>query len=123
MAGLFGDFVAKTIAQGDIAVTSSAWVPLTATGSTGTPLPGRRHIRYNIKANPGGALALQYVARNADGTYTTPTTANLAKLSTVLPGNTTVVEPIGDNIQVFGRLAKKKGFTFNSIRVIVTEFA
>lgn len=118
MAGLFGDFVAKTITQGDVNVVATAWTPLVVSTN---PLAGRRHIRYNIKSNPGGALALQYVAKNADGTFTTPTTT--VKWTTIIPGNTTIVEPIGDNIQVFGRLVKKKGFTFSSIRVVVTEFA
>ena len=127
MAGSYGDFVARKVLQGDVAVVATAWVPLTATGSggvtTGTsPLEARRQIRYAIKSNPGGALALQYVAKNLDGTFTTPTSASV-KTSTIYPGNTTVVEPIGDAIQVFGRLVKKKGFTFNSIRVIVTELA
>lgn len=126
MAGSFNDNVARTVRQGDVAVVATAWVPLTSGGTGGittntTPLNGRRHIRYNIKANPGGALALEYVAKNADGTFTTPTTS--VKLATVFPGNTTVIEPIGDAVQVFGRLVKKKGFTFSSIRVIVTEFA
>lgn len=128
MAQSFGDPVARVVKQGDVTVPATAWVPLTATGSGGvttgtTPLEARRQIRYNIKANPGGALALQYVVKNMDGTFTTPTTAGLVKVSTVYPGNTTVVEPIGDAVQVFGRLVKKKGFTFNSIRVIVTELA
>lgn len=127
MAGSFNDNVARVVKQGDVAVVATAWVPLTATGTGGvttgtTPLQGRRHIRYNIKSNPGGALALQYVAKNLDGTFTTPTGASV-KTSTVYPGNTTVVEPIGDSIQVFGRLVKKKAFTFGSIRVIVTEMA
>ncbi len=127
MAGSFNDNVARVVKQGDVAVVATAWVPLTATGTGGvttgtTPLQGRRHIRYNIKSNPGGALALQYVAKNLDGTFTTPTSASV-KTSTVYPGNTTVVEPIGDSIQVFGRLVKKKAFTFSSIRVIVTEMA
>lgn len=128
MAGSYNDAVARVVLQGDVSVTSSAWVPLTATGNTngsaiGTvPLVARRHIRYNIKSNTGGALALQYVKKNLDGTYTTPTSASV-KTSTVYPGNTTVVEPIGDSIQVFGRLVKKKGFAFNSIRIIVTEMA
>lgn len=68
-------------------------------------------------------MALQYVSKNLDGTFTTPTASSLIKVSTVYPGNTTVVEPIGDAIQVFGRLVKKKGFTFGSIRVVVSEFA
>lgn len=103
-------------------MVATAWRPLTATGITGTPQEARRQIRYNIKSNPGGALALQYVKKNMDGTFTTPTSASV-KTSTVYPGNTTVVEPIGDAIQVFGRLVKKKGFTFDSIRVIVTELS
>ncbi len=127
MSMSYGDAVARKVLQGDVNVVATAWVPLTATGTGGStsgtvPLVARRHIRYNIKANPGGALALQYVSRNLDGTYTTPTNASV-KYSTIYPGNTTVVEPIGDAIQVFGRLVKKKGFTFSSIRVIVTEMA
>ncbi len=128
MAGSFNDPVARVVLQGDVAVTASAWVPLTATGASGvttdtSPLDARRQIRYCIKSNPGGALALQYVSKNLDGTFTTPTASSLIKVSTVYPGNTTVVEPIGDAIQVFGRLVKKKGFTFGSIRVVVSEFA
>lgn len=130
MAGAYGDFVARRVEQGDVAVTASAWVPLTSgatEGGNGTttgtvPISNRRQIRYAIKANAGGALALQYVPKNLDGTFTTPTTASV-KLSTIYQGNSIVVEPIGDSIQVFGRLVKKKGFTQGSIRVIVTEFA
>lgn len=130
MAGLYGDFVAKTISQGDVAVTASAWVPLVSGATEGVtgvttgllPLQSRRHIRYQLKSNPGGALAVVYVAKNLDGTFTTPTSASV-KTATVFPGNTTIVEPIGDAIQVFGKLVKKKGFAFDSIRVIVTEFA
>lgn len=121
MAGSYNDNVARYAIQGDCSIVATAWRPLTGTGITGTPLQGRRHIRYNIKSNPGGALALEYVTKNLDGTFTTPTTS--VKVATTYPGNTTVVEPIGDSLQVFGRLVKKKGFTFSSIRVIVTEFA
>ncbi len=128
MAGSFNDNVARVVTQGDVAVTASSWVPLTSSGVSGvttntTPLKARRHIRFNIKSNPGGALALQYVAKNLDGTFTTPGASASVKTSTVYPGNTTVVEPIGDAIQVFGKLVKKKGFSFGSIRVVVTEFA
>lgn len=126
MAGTYNEGVAREAKQGDVSIVATAWRPLTASGTGGittgtTPLSARRHIRYNIKSNPGGALAVEYVARNQDGTFTTPTTS--VKLATVFPGNTTVVEPIGDSIQVYGRLVAKKGFTFSSIRVIVTEFA
>lgn len=128
MAGLFGDSVAKNVLQGDVAVVATAWVPLTASGTggvtTGTsPMAARRHIRYQIKANPGGALAVAYVSKNLDGTFTTPGAGTSVKTSTIFPGNTTIVEPIADSIQVFGKLVKKKGFTNSSIRVVVTEFA
>lgn len=127
MAGNYGDFVARTVRQGDVAVVATAWVPLTSSGSVGVttntlPMSARRHIRYAIKADAGGALAVQYVTKNADGTFTTPTTASV-KTSTVFPGNSIVIEPIGDAVQVYGRLVKKKGFNLNSIRVIVTEFS
>lgn len=127
MAGAYNDNVARKVIQGDVAVVATAWVPLTASGSGGvttgtTPLANRRHVRFQIKANPGGALAVQYVEKNSSGTFTTPTTASV-KTSTVFPGNTMIVEPIGDSVQIFGRLVKKKGFTFNSIRVIVTEYS
>lgn len=123
----YGDFVARHAIQGDVSVPATAWVPLTASGTGGvttntTPLLGRRHLRLQVKANPGGALAIQYVTKNADGTFTAPGATTNIKVSTVYPGNTTVVEPLGDSVQLFGRLSKKKGFTFNSIRVIVTEY-
>lgn len=114
----YGDFVARTVGAVRIPVVATAWTPLVVDT---TPLKSRRHIRYQLKSNPGGAMAVTYVPKNADGTFTTPTTS--VKLCTVYPGNTTVVEPIGDAVQVFGRLVKKKGFTSNSISVVVTEFA
>ena len=128
MAGSYNDSVARVVVQGDVSVPSGSWVPLTSSGVSGvtagtTPLRGRRHIRYQIKATAGAALALQYVVKNLNGTFTTPTTSGLLKVSTVYPGNTITIEPIGDSIQVFGRLSKKIGFTGDSIRVIVTEFA
>jgi len=128
MAGAYNDNVARIVTQGDVAIIATDWTPLTSSGVSGvttntSPLQGRRHIRYAVKANAGGALALQYVAKNLDGTFTKPTATNLIKVSTVYPGNSVTIEPIGDSIQVFGRLVKKKGFTFSSIRVVVTEFA
>ena len=124
----YGDAVARTVLQGDVAVVATAWVPLTASGTAGvttntTPLQQRRHVRYQLKSNPGGAMAVVYVQKNLDGTFTTPGSSTSVKTATVFAGNTTVVEPMGDAIQVFGKLVKKKGFTSSSIRVIVTEMA
>lgn len=126
MAGHFGDSIAKTVAQGDVTVVATSWMPLTSSGTSGVttgtlPLSSRRQVRYQLKSNPGGAIAIQYAQKNADGTFTTPTTS--VKLCTIYPGNSTIVEPLGDSVQLFAKLVKKKGFTSDSIRVIVTEYA
>lgn len=130
MANRYGEGVASTVIQGQVALTTSAWVPLVATGeangdTTGkTPLTGRRQARVQIKAAPGGAMALAYGAKTAQGTYDAPSsTASSVKNATIMPGNTTWVEPVSDAVQIYGRLVKKKGFTDDSIRAIVTEYA
>lgn len=120
MAGQYSEAVAKSAIQGRVAVTASAWVPLVANSDGTTIYPARRHLRMQLKSNPGGAMALQYVSRNADGTFTTPTTP--VKVCTVMPGNTTWVEPIADTCMIFGRMVAKKGFTFSSISCVVTEY-
>ena len=59
MSGLYGDFVAKYVTQGRVAVTTNAFVPLVAdtttdpenTDGTDKPLPARRQLRIQIKAN------------------------------------------------------------------------
>lgn len=120
MSGLYGDFTAKSVRQGSVAITTSSWVPLVSLGST--PYSGRRHIRIQLKSNKGGSIALQYVSKNADGTFTTPTASSSVKLSTIIAGNTTYIEPIADTVNVYGKLVKKVGFTDNSIRAIITEY-
>ncbi len=65
-------------------------------------------------------MALEYVSPNADGTFTAPSTA--VKLCTVMPGNTTWIEPVGDKCMIYGKLTKKKGFTSSSIVAVVTEY-
>lgn len=122
MSGHYGDAVAKSIVQNQVAVVATAWTPLVAQPSTGLPYENRRQIRYQIKSNSGGTMALAYVSRNADGTFTNPSTDVSPKTCTVMAGNTTWVEPIGDTVMVYGKLVKKAGFTFDSIRVIVTEY-
>ena len=116
--------VAKTVKQGDVTLVTTAWKPLVSSFDSANPtmpMPTRRHVRIQLKSNPGGAMAIAYVQKNLDGTFTTPTLS--VKLATVMPGNTTWVEPLGEVIQAYGRLVQKKGFTSNSIRAIITEFA
>ena len=126
MANHYGETPARHIEQQRINVGNAAWA-LLQVGSA--PLNNRRHIRYQLKSNPGGAMALAYAngvnENNSSGvtetTWTAPTTG--ASGLTTIPGNSIYIEPVGDNVQVYGRLVKKKGETDNSITVIVTEYA
>lgn len=122
MTANYGDAVAKSVVQDQVAVVATAWAPLIAVPSTGLPYPGRRQIRYQLKSNAGGTMALAYVSVNADGTFTNPGTTISPKTCTIMAGNTTWVEPIGSSVMVYGKLVKKAGFTPSSIRCIVTEF-
>jgi hypothetical protein len=120
MAGQYSEAVAKSAVQGRVAIVATEWKPLVANSDGATIYPARRHIRLQLKSNPGGAMAIEYVSRNADGTFTAPTTS--VKLCTTMPGNTTWIEPLADTCMLFGRLVKKKGFTSGSISCVVTEY-
>ena len=119
MSGLYGDFVAKTVSQGAVNVIKTAYTLLVSSGSS--PLPGRRHIRIFVSGKLGSSLALAYASMNADGTFTLPTTD--VRLVTVFPGGSIFIEPVGDVVNVYGKLLCKIGNTDNSVRVIVTEYA
>lgn len=119
MAGLYGENVAKHVAQGSKTVGASAWVALTAGSSL---LSNRTHIRIFVRGAPGMTLAIDYANINADGTsFTTPTSD--VRHTTIFPGGRTWIEPISDRVQVYGRLLKKGGLTDSSVKVIVTEYS
>ena len=117
MSGLYGDFAAKTTQQGAINVLKS-WTPLCSNGST--PLAGRRQLRIFVRGKVGNALGIAYAPKNADGTFTAPTTD--IRLVTIYPGGSIWVEPISDSVNVYGYLLDKVGATENSVRVVVTEY-
>ena len=119
MAGLNGDFVARTVRQGAVNVIKTAYTPLVSSGST--PLKGRRHLKIFVRGKLGSAVGITYAAVNADGTFTTPTTD--IRLVTVYPGNSIWIEPIGDTVNVYGKLLCKIANTDSSVRVIITEYA
>lgn len=128
MAGSYNDSVARTVEQGQVSIVTTTFRPLVANttvangdSSGQTPLKARRQVRYQIKANKGYTMAIAYSTKNADGTYTAPTTG--VAHCTIIPGNSTVVEPLGDSVQIWGKLLLKAGATDNSARVIVTEYA
>ena len=119
MAINYGENVAKNVSQGTKTLGTGAWTALNAGSSI---LPNRTHVRIFVRGNPGMAVAIDYANINADGsTFTTPTTD--VRNTTVFPGGRTWIEPVGDKVQIYGRLVKKAGATDSSVKVIVTEFS
>lgn len=122
MAISHGSFVARTVSQVSRFCPVGSWVQLCADGVA--PLTGRNHIRIAPRGRDTIRLALKYVARavSSDGTvsYTTPTST--ASDATVVSSEGIYVEPIGDNVAVFGR-AVQNGGSSGGLKVIVTEYA
>lgn len=126
MAKQFGENVATNVQQGKIRVIGTAWTLLSANGSSN--LAGRTHVRLQTRGKAVGVvLALQYVnGVNTSGTYTFTAPASTVSVgdSTQFRGTATWVEPVGDRVQIYGRMLLKAGVTVdNSLNVIVTEFA
>jgi len=118
MAMFYGNNVTNYAVQGRINVLNSAWKALQVGSS---PHSGRFAIRLSSKGLPVQALALTYVNRNADGTFTAPTTA--AKDCTIYPGGRTWIEPLSDKVTLYGKLINKGGSSLGSVEIIVTEFS
>lgn len=126
MAMKYGDGMAQHVEDARLTVTTGAWTPLQVGAD---PLKGRRHLRIQILGPSGGALALAYAngvtENNARGvsstTFTAPTGSAAGRPR--IAGGQTVIEPIGDKVEVYGRLILKDGETGNSGQIIVTEYA
>ena len=127
MAGQFNENIAKNVQQGKVSCGLTAWTLLAANGTSNRG--SRTHIRLQTQGEGIGAvLAIHYVngTVNADGTYSfaAPASAMTVKGKTQYRGMATWVEPVGDKVQVYGRLTLKNGLTsVNSVEVIVTEFS
>lgn len=126
MAGNYGENVAKNVTQGKVRVSDSSWTLLSANGTSN--LSGRTHVRLQTRGKAVGVvLALQYVdGINSTGTYsfTAPASTVSVGESTQYRGTATWVEPVGDRVQIYGRMLLKAGATgSSSLNVIVTEYA
>ena len=127
MAKQFGENVAKVIQQGKVRVGDASWTLLSANGSAN--LSGRTHIRLQTRGKAVGVtLALHYVnGTTTDGnvwSFSAPASTVSVGESTQFRGTATWVEPVGDRVQIFGRMLLKAGATgSSSLNVIVTEYA
>lgn len=123
MAIQHGENVAKKVTQGRVVVKSTGWTLLAANGSSN--LQGRTHVRIQTKGKPGNSLCLAYaLGATTDGTnftFTTPTDG--VKTCTQFRGTATWVEPVGDRVQIYGRLLNKAAATESSLVTVITEYA
>lgn len=127
MAGFYNDNVIRYTKQGRITAVKGEWRPLVASNSTDgdsngeTPLKGRRYLTFDIQTDVGNTLAIYFVNRNADGTFTQPTDMSLAAISTVERGNSARTIPLGDTVQPYVLLENRGGASADSARVVVVE--
>lgn len=127
MAKQFGENVATNVQQGKVRVNNSSWTLLSANGTSN--LSGRTHVRFQTRGKAvGDVLGLQYVrGTTTDGnTYIFSAPASTVSIgdSTQFRTGATWVEPVGDKVQIYGRLVLKAGATeSNTLNVIVTEYA
>lgn len=117
MSGFYGNNIAKLSKIGVAKVGPGSWTKLIAEGTDS--LPGRQWVQIQVKGR--NALAVTYVNKSSNGTFTTPTQS--AHVSIVYPANSIFVTPIGDSIMMYGRSLTKAGSTDGGLRVIVAEFS
>jgi len=113
-----GNIIAKHVVQGVISVGADAWVPLQV-GSA--PQQNRFQVRIFPRSNMGMGIVLAYAIKDIDGVFTTPTT--YVGNATLVSGGRIWMEPLADNVQLYGRLLQKGGETDASVKVVVTEFS
>lgn len=113
----YGASAAKYVIQGQVGIVTTVWTPLQV-GSI--PQKNRTMLRVFSRAATGLTCALAYANRNEDGGFTTPTDS--VRNTTITVGGKTWTEPVGDDVQVYGRLLLKAGATDTSAKIIVTEY-
>lgn len=127
MTNHYGAVPNNDVNQSKVRIDTANWTALQV-GSV--PQNNRRHVRIFPKSVVGGAVGLAYAVgvkstnpttRQTDVTFTTPT--DDVGAVTIVPGGTLHVEPLGDNVCLYGRLINKAGSALGSVDVIVTEFS
>ena len=125
MANHHGENVAKNVQQGKVRVNQTGWTLLSANGTSN--LAERTHLRLQTRGKAvGEVLALAYAnGVTTDGvtwTFTTPTSG--VGESIQFRTGATWVEPVGDHVQVYGRMLLKAGATgSNTLNVICVEYS
>lgn len=120
MAGFYGNPIARYVRQGAVQCLTGSWVAVHTGGSGGSELAQRQWIEMQPRARDNIAMALRFVNKNADGTFTTPTST--AHDAIVYPGTSIISKPISDDVRVFAR-AVQRGGTSGGFKLVVVEYA
>lgn len=117
MAGFYGNAVARSVVSGSVFALNGAW---TAARAGTSNAENRQWIKIQPQARDTIRLAIRYVNKNADGTFTTPTSAAHGDFK--IPATGTLVEPISSDVTIFIR-AVQSGGSSGGIKCIVAEFS
>ena len=121
MAGFFGNPVARNVRQGICKVNVSTWSPIHSGLTLGlNELPNRQWIKFQGRGQDNIRMAIKYVNKNADGTFTTPTST--AHDAIVYPSMSVIEEPISDDVRVFAR-AVQNGGSAGGFKVVCAEYS
>lgn len=122
MAGFFGNPVARYVRQGIARVNVSTWSPIHSGLVQGVQeLQGRQWVKMQPRGADSIRMAIKYVNKNADGTFTTPT--DTAHDAIVYPTTGPVIEePISDDVRIYAR-AVQNGGSRGGFKVIVAEYS
>lgn len=120
MAMSHGTPLARNVRMGAVACLTGSWAAVHTGGSGGTELPGRQWIKFQARGRDTIRLAVAYVNKNADGTFTTPTYT--AHHAVVYPSMVVLEEPISEDVRVFVR-AVQNGGSSGGMKVVVVEYS
>ena len=121
MSGFFGNPVARYVRQGIARVNVSTWSPLHSGLVAGqNELENRQWVKIQGRGQDNIRLAIKYVNKNADGTFTVPTST--AHDAIVYPSMVVIEEPISDSVRIYAR-AVQNGGSAGGFKVIVAEYA
>ena len=117
MANFYGNPVARNVSQGHVFAPAGSWVAARA-GSTNQK--GRQWVKIQPQGRDTIRLAIRYVNKNADGTFTTPTSAAHGDFK--IPTTAVIEEPLSEDVTIFLR-AVQNGGSSGGIKCIVAEYS
>ena len=121
MAGFYGNAVARFVRQGIARVNVSTWSPIHSGIVQGAnELKGRQWVKFQGRGQDNIRMAIKYVNKNADGTFTTPTST--AHDAIVYPSQSVIEEPISDSVRIYAR-AVQNGGSAGGFKVVVAEYS